>query len=329
MRPDRSRMSKKGGGKDGDEGDERSPWLVGVVGVHGVVPPGRRLAPASERRESPWSASGVRGVRPPGRQKPGEGPASEPKAGAKRKQALREKAATRLLAEAKQKRTREAPARPGAPRAQKKAIDPGRPVVGFEPHPFDDQRDPPTLKEYLDAIAQFFAEHPPGPTTAESLAELIVQSRAPFEITVAFTILSAVVGRDTTLRRRFMLQLERGAKTFFNLSMRLDRTVKPPRGLSPHTMDPIFYDLPGIAYQIPYAFLTYALCRMLELLRGESEHDRALVDLAENLHRQHIARRSFGDKPLQSLFPFETPEWAPERDNPEEDGSGDDDEIPR
>lgn len=293
-----------------DDG-RRSPWLEGASGVTGVVPRGRRLSPPSERRDRRWSASGVAGVTPPGRQKPGTGPASESAELTERKRAAREKAARRALADARSSRGKAK----GSRRAEARAPDLGRPSFGFVPDAFRDGRDPTDLKGFLEEVTQFVKDLGPEEAIAESFAQVVLQSHAPHEIVVAFTILSTIIGKSTPLRRRYTAALERGAKTFFNLATRLDKTVKAPRGLVPETMDAIFYDLPRSAYQVPYAFLTDAFCRMADLFRGERDVDRPLFEFVMDLRRRFIECRSLGDKPLEDLFPWSEPDgWCPEEE---------------
>ena len=145
-----------------------------------------------------------------------------------------------------------------------------------------------------------------------SLSELIGQSHAPYEIIVGFTILSTVVGQDSELRSTYAWALERGARAYFNLAMRLDDTVKPPRGLLPQRLDPIFYDLPATAFQIPYAFATNAYLKLIELLVGEPEYNRALIKFGEKLYAEYIQGHRYGNEPLSTLFPWDRPQWAPE-----------------
>jgi hypothetical protein len=268
-----------------------SPWLKGVMGVKGVVPPGRRLSPPNEKRPNRWSASGVFGIRPPGNQKPGEGSADLGSEKLEKKRILREKAQAKAYAAAQSKKGAQV------------SVASGRPIRGARPEPFRDLADPADLKTFLDSITDFIKTIEPGEHSAEGLAELIQQSKAPYEITVAFAILSILVGKSASARRRYTAQLERGAKVFFNLSMRLDKNVKPPRGLAPETMDPIFFDLPPTAYQVPYAFGTAAFIRIFELLRRDEDTDEKLHDFARKLYARYIEKRSFGDKPLETLFP--------------------------
>jgi hypothetical protein len=298
--------------KDPKSGDV-SPWLVGVSGIKGVVPPGRRLSPVTERRPTKWSASGVNGVRPPGKLKPGEGPASEAADKLERKRALKEKAAKKEYDEAKRPAKTKHDDSWGDEWAP---FDKGRPSAGFTADPFAELQDPPDIKTFLEIISDFAKTTKFGQHAAESLAEMIQQSHAPFEIIVAFTLLSALVGKDSAMRRRYTAALERGAKSFFNLAIRLDKKVKPPRGLVPETMDAIFYDLPSAAYQIPFSYSTDAFCRMLDLLRGERDHELALMRFARGLYSRFIERRSYGDRPLKRMFPWDEPEWAPEEDAP-------------
>lgn len=279
----------------------KSPWLEGVEGVTGIIPPGRRLSPANERRPTRWSASGVVGVTPPGKQKPGEGAAAESAEKLERKRALKLKEAQKALDAAKKK-----------PGTATKPAAPDRPTAGFVGHAFDDVGDPLDLKSFLEQIAEIFKTVKPGAHALENLGELTMQSRAPYEIAVAFTILSVLVGKDSGLRRKYTPQLERGAKTFFNLAIRLNKNVKAPRGLNPQTMDAIFFDLPATAYQVPYAFATHAFCTLLELMRGDEDCDRALIQHATDLRARYIERRALGDRALKELFRWRVPDWAPE-----------------
>lgn len=292
--------------------DKKSPWLKGVAGVKGVVPPGRRLGKPGERRSTRWSATGVNGVVPPGSQKPGQGPSAD---WAKRR------AKDKKLAEKKNKRAFDASQRaadnpkPTAKSARRPEVefDALRPMAGFEPDVFADLQDPDSLKAFLQCINEFLAENRADPLAAEHFSQMVNQSHAPFEIVIAFTILSSLVGRSTELRRRFSMSLERGAKVFFNLAGRLNHDVKAPRGLVPETVDALFYDLPATAYQFPYAFATSALMEQLALLRKQDneDYDRLLIELAERMQARFIEGRSFGDQSLASLFPWDLPEWAP------------------
>ncbi len=281
-------MSQKEGGD--------SPWQKGTR-VKGVVPPGRRLSDAP--RKTRWSASGVSGVTPPGTLGPDEGPSADWAAKVEKERADKVKANRRALDRAK--------AKPG----NASEVDPMRPIGGFAPDVFADLHDPSDMKTFLRKINELLEQLKPTSERAEGLASLITQSRAPFEIVVGFTILSAVIGKSTQLRRRHAFALERGAKTFFNLLGRLERDVQVPRGLVPETVDALFYDLPQAAYQIPYAYATDAFVRMIELLRDHDEDtDRALIGHAQTLYQSFIASRSLGDHPLTKMFPFELPEWA-------------------
>jgi hypothetical protein len=261
--------------------------------VKGVTPRGRRLDAAGSPRAARWSASGVQGVTPPGSVKPGDGPA------------------TQWLNRRKQ--TKKRPPRRADPGA---APGSGRPTVGFVPDVLAGADDPQGMRAFLEEIAGFFREHRPDDSAAAHLAELIGQSHAPYEIVVAFTVLSALLAGDTAQRNRLSRPLERGARAFFNLAMRLDDTVKAPRGLAPQRLDPIFYDVPRTAYQVPYAFATDAFVRIIELLRGDLRHDRLLVRFARDLYQRFIASRSYGDRALSSMFPWQEPLWAPPDDGP-------------
>ncbi len=277
-----------------------SPWLKGT-NVRGGVPPGRRLGALYERRVNRWSASGVSGVTPPGNQRPGTGPAAQWMERSEKRDKQKTLKANQLLMEAKK---------------ASKTIDLGdfdamRPMAGFVPDVFDDLDDPDDLKAFLKQITDFISENRPSPETAENFKEFITQSHAPYEIIVAFTILSAIIGQSSALRRRYTMALERGAKVFFNLAMRLNPSVQPPRGLSPESSNSLFYDLPDSAYQVPYAFGTDAFCRMIELIRQDEEgYDQALVEFTMALRQRFVERRSLGDQPLKRMFPWEAPEWA-------------------
>jgi hypothetical protein len=283
---------------------DRSPWLRGVAGVTGVVPPGRRLS--TDKRPTRWSASGVKGVTPPGNQKPGEGAAAEWLKGKDKSRKQGEKRNAKAV-QAQEKVAQRA--QPG--KFEHVEFDPLRPMAGFVPEVFADVGDPGDLKAFLQSITDFLTEHRPDATSAIHFNQVVNQSHAPFEIVVAFTILSVLVGRSTELRRRFALSLERGAKAFFNLAGRLDGNVKPPRGLVPETVDAIFYDLPATAYQVPYAFATDAFGRLVELLRKDDdpEYDAKLLEFTRFLRTRFIEGRSFGDTPLERMFPDEVPEW--------------------
>ena len=274
--------------------DEPSaPWHA--PGVKGVRPPGRRLGAPTERRVSAWSASGIRGITPPGTQEPGEGAAAQ----------------WTMRKDKAKKKKRPVAVQKAKPAAAQRG---GQPDAGFVPNVLAGGDDPTSLKALLDDLAGFFREYKPDESASVHLAELIGQSHAPYEIVVGFTLLSAIIGKDTELRNRFAWALERGAKAFYNLAMRLDKTVKPPRGLAPQRLDPIFYDLPATAYQIPFAFATDAFLRMLDLVRGDIGHDRNMLRFARALHERFIGGRNYGDRALSEMFPWEEPPWAPEDD---------------
>lgn len=290
-----------------------SPWLKGVTSVSGVVPPGRRLSPSTERRATDWSASGVKGVRPPGKLTPGEGPAVESALKAEKKRLLREKANKRAKEEATAKGARGRLADPQTRRSPA-SFDPGRPIGAFQPDPFADLGDPADFKTFLEGIADFIKTLELTEDACGNLAELITQSHAPYEIAVAFTVLSAAVGKNAALRKRFTPALERGAKTFFNLAGRLSPSIKPPRGLKPDSMNAIFHDLPPSAYQVPYAFASDAFAWMIELLGREPDMDRKLVAFAIGLRKRYIDRRAIGDRALADLFPWTAPRWGREEE---------------
>ncbi|MBI4815271.1 MAG: hypothetical protein HY791_03365 [Deltaproteobacteria bacterium] len=269
--------------------DDEAPWRKGGE-VKGIVPPGRRLA--SEARANTWSASGVRGVSPPGTLKPGEG------------------AATRWILEAEQRSGKKKPkaaAKPNDEKAAKKKSEKnsnsGTPA------------EPKNLKEFLDQIADFTREGlPKDHAMIAELLSFVGQSSRPFEIIVAFAVGSALIGSDQKLRSEHQWALERGAKAFFNLAKRLDKSVRAPRGLVPETLDPLFYDLPEISLQIPFPYMVRAFLDQLDLLRVDLPHDRKLIRFAKSLYARFIENRSYGDRRLSSMFPWEPPEWAPIED---------------
>lgn len=284
-----------------------SPWLEGVRGVTGVVPPGRKLA--DDPRRTKWSASGVSGVTPPGNQKPGEGPGVDWADRMKKGRATKKRDNRRALDKAKQAAAKNVDIPDD--------FDPMRPMEGFIPNVFADLSDPEGMKSFLERISGFVGELELDGDVTEDVAALITQSHAPFQIVVGFTVLSALVGKNTAQRRRYGIALERGAKTFFNLAKRLKNDLKTPRGLVPETVDALFYDLPAAAYEVPYAYATDAFLHMMEILRDgtNEELDAALTTFGEQLHERYIGRRSFGDQSLAGMFPYDPPEWTrPDRE---------------
>lgn len=269
--------------------DDEPRWRRGTD-VEGVTPPGRRLE--KQRTGSRWRASGVSGVTPPGSASPADSPSA--------RWVLNKgkKGPTTRLQKARSVEKSQATAE----------LDLGRPMAGFVPSIFEDGGDPDHLGALLEEMSAFVAAHRPPVERAESFKELLNQSRAPFEVVVAFTILSALIGKSSALRRRYALPLERGAKTFFNLGRRLDPNLKPPRGLAPETVDAIFFDLPEIALEIPYAYAVDAFARQVELLAEEElDRDRALADEAYRQWSRFVERRAFGDRALRDLFPYRDP----------------------
>lgn len=169
------------------------------------------------------------------------------------------------------------------------------------------------LQGLLDRLADYVRENVEA--THEVLRDLsreMLQTHAPFEIVVGFTLLSALIGTDETRRRDHHLILERGAKAFYNLARRLDPKVRPPRGLVPQTLDPLFFDVPDLAYQLPEPFVVRAFCGLLDLLRSDPEHDRRLIAFTNELRKEYVLGRRYGDQPLERMFPWREPDWAPE-----------------
>jgi hypothetical protein len=260
--------------------EEVPPWRA--TGVKGIVPPGRKL-PDQANADAPWRATGVGGIRVTDNQ------ASAP---AQDRWKMNRGAKTRP--------------RPVATRAQKPKSAPQNPSGAKDSSP--------SIKDFLDDIAAFIREHPPAPECSESLAELIRQSQAPYEIIIGFTILSTVVGQDSEMRNKYAWVLERGARAYFNLAMRLDKTIKPPRGLVPQRLDPLFYDLPATAFQIPFAFGTDSFLRIIDLLQRDVPYNRILIEHAQKLYDTHIQPHHYGDQSLTELFSWQAPDWAPKSD---------------
>lgn len=282
-------MSDKGKKPPAAADGPKTAWSA--RGVTGVVPPGRKFGEASEKRRAAWSATGVAGVKPPGNQEPDEGPAVK-------------------WAVAKSKGispTKVAPVKKGAA----PSLAPNRPTAGFVPDVNASSGDPKDLKAFLDIFAEEFKTNPVDNESAQQLSQLIGQSHAPFEILVAFTILTAWVGTDGARRKAEQWSLERGAKVYFNLAKRLDPNVRPPRGLVPKTVDPLFFDVPASAFQIPYAYVVDSYLRVMELCRSDHVRNKKLINFAHKLYDRFIEKRSYGDKPLTGLFPWKPPAWAP------------------
>ena len=266
------------------------PWRKGVGGVTGVTPPGRRLSPTTEPRPTKWSASGVSGVTPPGRADPHPSQAVAAKAN--------------LHALKRRQKSIDADAKATA----------ARPQAGFLPDIFADLRDPPDLRDFLKLLSDFLDEHPPRAEALDDIDHLITQSRAPFQLIVGFTVMSALVGRDEDLRMEFQSALERSAQAFFNLARRLNPRIRVPKGVIPEMVDALFFDLPDLSLRVPFAFATDAFMGILPLLRDEDDpaYDERLLTFSVTLRRRFIDARSFGDQPLHALFPWTPPEWAPE-----------------
>ena len=166
----------------------------------------------------------------------------------------------------------------------------------------------------LDEVAAFFRNFGGSDKAEVSLSEVITQSQAPYEIIVAFTGLSTLVGQDYDKREIYAFALERGARAYFNLAMRLDETIKAPRGLMPHKLDALFYDLPATAFQLPGAFIADTFGKLSELLVDDVDYNHELFKAVRAFYEKYIDGQSYGDEPLSSIFPFERPRWAPEDD---------------
>lgn len=201
------------------------------------------------------------------------------------------------------------PPRP-APRSNPKRSPPaGKKKANAKPS------SPLPLQGLLDRLADYARENvEPSDVVLRDISREMLQTHAPFEIVVGFTLLSALVGTDEARRRDYHLTLERGAKAFYNLARRLDPKVRAPRGLVPQTLDPLFYDVPDMAYQLPEPFVVHAFAGQLEHLRSDPEHDRRLMDFMRQLRRELVEGRRFGEQPLERMFPWREPDWAPELD---------------
>lgn len=266
--------------------DEDAPWRV--KGVKGIVPPGRRFSSHETAPSAPWRATGVRGVQI-------------------QKQEAPEDSTSRRWALARS-------SKPKRPQKKSSALSsPQRktPTQKKESAQTEDS----ALKIILDEVAEFFRNFGGSPKAEMSLSEVITQSQAPYEIIVAFTGLSTLVGQDYEKREQYAFALERGARAFFNMAMRLDDTMKAPRGLMPHKLDALFYDLPATAFQLPGAFVADTFSKLSELLVNDVEYDHELYKAVRSLHEKYIEGQSYGDEPLNSIFPFERPSWAPEEDD--------------
>ena len=285
---------------DGRKPSDKPPWLKGVVGVTGVVPPGRRLSDASEHRPNAWSASGVSGVTPPGHAQPG---GHTPTSGRAGPQASDRTAKANRQAWKRRRRSRTDTTQPEAV----------RPQAGFLPDVFADVWDPPDLQDFLKLLSEFLEKHPPHEDAIDDVDHLITQSQAPFDLIVGFTIMSALVRNDDGLRQDFAVPLERGANAFFNLARRLNPHVRIPRGVMPDVVDALFFDLPDLARHVPLAFATDAFARVMGLIRYEEDepYDETLLTFALELRQRFIENRSFGDQPLADLFPWSLPDWTP------------------
>jgi hypothetical protein len=220
-----------------------------------------------------WQGSGIEGVTPPGTQEP-EAP--------------------------KKRRALESPIQ----KREKKSKKDAKPVAASSSLP---------LQGLLDRFAAFTRENlEPTEELMRDLARDILQTHAPFEIVVGFTVLSALVGADEALRRTHHLPLERGAKAFYNLGKRLDPKVRAPRGLVPQTLDPLFFDVPDLAFQLPEPFVVQAFGTLLDFLQTDPDHDRALIAFVLELRKEYVLGRKFGDQSMERMFPWTEPDWAPE-----------------
>ena len=269
------------------DNDDDAPWRA--KGVRGVTPPGRRFSNQDRGRTAPWQATGVRGVQ-----------IQQPESS--------EEPSSRRWTMAHASR----PERPkkkhlaGAPARKKKELPRKKETA---------QLDETTLKNILDEVAEFFRRFGGSHKAEVSLSEVITQSQAPYEIIVAFTGLSTLVGQDYEKRELYTFALERGARAYFNLAMRLDDTLKAPRGLMPHKLDALFYDLPATAFQLPGAFVADTFGKLSELLVDDVDYNHELFTAICSLYEKHIEGKSYGDEALSSIFPFTRPDWAPENED--------------
>jgi hypothetical protein len=308
--------------KDAPKPKPDAPWRV--AGIEGIVPPGRRLSPESENRPLAWSASGVRGVVPPGKLAPGTGPATEwtlKKAGvdARGRPTKPSRPGARAgdaAAQGSGGSRAAGRARRGAPAAPPPPIEAGRPTAGYLPDPNAGSADPRSLKLLLDEIAAFFDSRPILAERRDELDLMIRQSHAPYEVAVGFALLASVC-QEPEPKGRHARALQRGAQTYYNLAMRLDPELSPPRGLNPRAVDALFFDMPDSYRELPYSATAHAFLGLLELLRGDRVHDRDLLRFARKLERRFITGRSYGDQAVSTLLPWTEPAWAPEDDEPD------------
>lgn len=258
-------------GRDSDEGPE-SRWAEGT-GVRGVVPPGRRLD--GQRKAGRWSASGVKGVALPHRAKPSAKPSWLEKPGQKRVQ-------PKISARSRSTRS---PARLA--------------------EVFSDEFDPNSLAELLDQLRSFIEARSYEDEASERFSEIIIESRAPFEIIVAFTVLNGLIGSSKSRRRYFGPSLERGVKVYYNLALRLNPAVEVPPQVSTQPLDALFFDLADMALEVPYAYTADALAKVIDQL--EFPLSQETIDFCKSMRERFIERRVFADQALRQVFPG--PDW--------------------
>ena len=265
------------------DNDDDVPWRA--KGVRGVTPPGRRFSTQDRGPRAPWQATGVRGVQI-------------------KKPESSEQVSSRRWTMAHASKSE---------RPKRKHLS-GGPAHKKEPARKKDSArlNENSLKNILDEVADFFRKFGGSHKAEVSLSEVITQSQAPYEIIVAFTGLSTLVGQDYEKRELYTFALERGARAYFNLAMRLDDTIKAPRGLMPHKLDALFFDLPATAFQLPGAFVADTFGRLSELLVDDVDYNHELFTAVRSLYEKHIEGKSYGDEDLNSIFPFIHPNWAPE-----------------
>jgi hypothetical protein len=190
-------------------------------------------------------------------------------------------------------------------------LKPGRATAGYMPKAFMDLRDPKGLAVLLTDIGLFLKEHPPDEEEAiDNLASLVVQSHDPYLITVGHVGLSSMIEGDADLEAEFEAVLVRGNTVMHYLLQRLDASHEAPEAFSDDGLQALFFGVPQIAWDLPFARTVDVFAQSLELLRNDREQDRNLVAYVQQLRRRYVIGRSYGDKSVEALFPWETPEWA-------------------
>lgn len=266
--------------------EEDAPWRKGS-GVQGVRPPERSRVRG--RHEPAWSASGVRGVTPPGSMPKDRRPRDLWKQHQTREREAAKQAMKRARKRTAGARSAEAPpfARPVAGHLPQSHLDPC-PVADF----------PQVFEELKCRLAQAELDE----ASAEEFAMVIRQSSAPFEVVVAFAVLTAAVQDRRSLRRQFGRELERGIECTFNLMERLGLEPEVPDEFEPERMDVLFFGFPDSGLEMPFAHLTVTLEHLIQLFE-EDVAEAVVAPLIRELRASYIQGRSHGDQSLEEMFP--------------------------